>query len=117
MRKLGNEVCVAYDGLEAIAAAERFLPDVVLLDLGMPKLDGFGAARHIRQQAWGQDMLLVALTGWGQDADKQRTKSAGFDHHLVKPAGPDVLLHLLANAPRRTRCIESTDSRLPRVES
>jgi CheY-like chemotaxis protein len=102
VKKLGNEVCVAYDGVEAIAAAEQFLPEVVLLDLGMPRLDGYGAARHIRQQPWGQNMMLIALTGWGQDTDKQRTKAAGFDHHLVKPADPCELRRLLADGHRRT---------------
>jgi CheY-like chemotaxis protein len=97
VKKMGNEVCVAYDGVEAIAAAEQFLPEVVLLDLGMPRLDGYGAARHIRQQPWGQEMTLIALTGWGQETDKQRTKAAGFDHHLVKPADPMELRRLLSN--------------------
>jgi PAS domain S-box-containing protein len=108
VKKLGNEVCVAYDGVEAIAAAEQFLPEVVLLDLGMPKLDGYGAARHIRQQPWGQSITLIALTGWGQDADKQRTKAAGFDHHLVKPADPAELRRLLADGRRCASSAEST---------
>jgi PAS domain S-box-containing protein len=101
VKKLGNEVCVAYDGLEAVAAAEQFLPEVVLLDLGMPRLDGYGTARHIRQQPWGQEMTLIALTGWGQETDKQRTKAAGFDHHLVKPADPAELRRLLSD---RCKC-------------
>jgi CheY-like chemotaxis protein len=103
VKKLGNEVCVAYDGVEAIAAAEEFRPEVVLLDLGMPKLDGYGAARHIRQQPWGQNMTLIALTGWGQEADKQRTRDAGFDHHLVKPADPSELRRLLSDDHQRLR--------------
>jgi CheY-like chemotaxis protein len=107
VKKLGNEVCVAYDGLEAIAAAEQFLPEVVLLDLGMPKLDGYGAARHIRQQPWGQEMTLIALTGWGQETDKQRTKAAGFDHHLVKPADPAELRRLLSDG---RQCADSAMS-------
>jgi PAS domain S-box-containing protein len=107
VKKLGNEVCLAYDGVQAIAAAEQFLPEVVLLDLGMPKLDGYGAARHIRQQPWGQEMTLIALTGWGQDTDKQRTKAAGFDHHLVKPADPAELRRLLVNG---RQCAGSTKS-------
>lgn len=102
--KLGNEVRVAYDGQQAIEAAVRFQPDVVLMDLGMPKLDGYGAARHIREQPWGQEMLLVALSGWGQDGHKKRSKEAGFDHHLVKPADPVQLQRLLDGAePRGTR--------------
>ncbi len=95
----GHEVHMAYDGEEAIAAAERFQPEVVLLDIGMPKLDGYEACRHIRQQPWGKEMFLIALTGWGQDDDRRRTEEAGFDHHLVKPADPAVLLQLLASLP------------------
>jgi CheY-like chemotaxis protein len=95
VKKLGHEVRVAYDGLQAVAAAEQFNPHIVFLDLGMPGLDGCSAAQQIRQQPWGADMLLVALTGWGQDGDRLRTQQAGFDHHLVKPADPDALRRLL----------------------
>jgi CheY-like chemotaxis protein len=101
VEKFGHEVRVAYDGQQAIAVADRFQPDVVLMDLGMPNLDGYGAARHIRQQPWGEDMMLVAVTGWGQDGHKQRAKEAGFDYHLVKPADPAQLRQLLANAKPR----------------
>jgi CheY-like chemotaxis protein len=96
--KLGHEVRVAYDGQQAIEVAESFQPDIVFLDLGMPKLDGYGAARHIRGQPWGQEMVLVALTGWGQESHKQRAREAGFDHHLVKPADPAQIQRLLAEA-------------------
>jgi signal transduction histidine kinase/DNA-binding response OmpR family regulator len=92
----GHETRVAHDGLEAVQAAENFRPDVVLLDIGLPKLNGFEAARMIRQQPWGQDMLLVALTGWGQDEDRRKSSEAGFDAHLVKPANPVALTELLA---------------------
>jgi len=95
VKMLGNEVDTAHDGLEAIEVAARFRPDVVLMDLGMPKMNGYEAAAHIRKQPWGKDILLVALTGWGQDDDKRRTKEAGFDHHLVKPAEPAALQTLL----------------------
>ncbi|WP_020473030.1 response regulator [Zavarzinella formosa] len=93
---LGHEVRLAGDGIEAIRAAEEFRPDVILMDLGMPRLDGYEAARRIRDQSWSQGMTLVALTGWGQDADKVRTKTAGFDHHLTKPAEPALIKELLA---------------------
>jgi CheY-like chemotaxis protein len=96
VRALGNEVRTAHDGQQAIEMAADFRPHVALMDLGMPKLDGYEAARHIRQQPWGKDLVLVALTGWGQDEDKQRTREAGFDHHLVKPADPAALQRLLA---------------------
>jgi PAS domain S-box-containing protein len=92
----GNEVQTARDGVEAVEAAERFRPDLVLLDIGMPKLDGYGACRRIREQPWGKDLKIVALTGWGQDADRRETAAAGFDGHLVKPVAPEALLRLLA---------------------
>jgi CheY-like chemotaxis protein len=69
---------------------------MVLMDLGMPTVNGYEATRSIREQMWGKDMVLVALTGWGQEEDKQRTKEAGFDYHLVKPAKPSELQWLLA---------------------
>ena len=75
--------------------AERFLPDVVFLDIGMPMLDGHETATLIRQQPWGKRMVLVALTGWGQSEDRRRSKEAGFNHHLVKPADPAVVEKLL----------------------
>jgi CheY-like chemotaxis protein len=68
----------------------------VLLDLGMPRLDGYGACRHIRAQAWGKDLTVVALTGWGQDGDRSQTAEAGFDDHLVKPVAPAALLEIVA---------------------
>jgi CheY-like chemotaxis protein len=96
----GHEVHTAYDGDEAIAAAEKFQPEVVLLDIGMPKLNGYDACRHIRRQPWGKGMFLIALTGWGQDDDRRLAEEAGFNHHLVKPADPAALLQLLASLPR-----------------
>lgn len=99
---LGNEVRTAYDGVQGFDAAAEFLPDMVLMDLGMPKLNGYDAARMIRKHAWGKSMLLVALTGWGQESDKSRTKDAGFDHHLVKPAEPSALENLLATVGARS---------------
>jgi CheY-like chemotaxis protein len=96
IKSLGNEVRTAYNGEEAIEVAASFHPEVVLMDLGMPKMNGFEAARHIREQPWGQNMLLIALSGWGQEDDKRKTKEAGFDHHLTKPAEPAELKKLLA---------------------
>jgi CheY-like chemotaxis protein len=93
----GNEVRTVHDGLAAVETAATFKPEVVLLDLGMPKLDGYQAARRIREQAASGDVLLIALTGWGQDQDRQRTKEAGFDVHLVKPLDMDLLQRLLAS--------------------
>jgi PAS domain S-box-containing protein len=96
LRLAGHEVQTAHDGLEAVQAAASFWPDVVFLDIGMPKMNGFEAARHIRQQPWGKEMLLVAVTGWGQEEDKRRTFEAGFNHHLTKPVEPKALEKLLA---------------------
>ena len=92
----GHEVYRAQDGQIALQAAERYLPDVALLDIGMPHLDGYEVARRIRSNPWGQGMLLVALTGWGQEADRARSHAAGFDSHLTKPVDHDRLGQLLA---------------------
>lgn len=97
LRLHGDEVETAYDGLAAVEAAERFRPAVVLLDLGMPKLDGFAACRRIREQPWGQDMVVIAQTGWGGEEDRQRSEKAGFDAHLVKPVDHTALLKLLSS--------------------
>ncbi len=94
----GHQVRVAYDALDALDQAPAFAPEVVLLDLGMPKLDGFETARRIRQERWGCSVLLVALTGWGQAQDRERTAEAGFDAHLVKPVAPRELLEVIARS-------------------
>ena len=96
LKLTGYETRIAHDGLEAVQAAQSFRPDVVLVDIGLPKLNGFEAARMIRQQPWGKDMMLVALTGWGQEEDRRMSSEAGFDTHLVKPADPVALTELLA---------------------
>ena len=96
LKLTGNETQIAYDGLEAVAAAAAFRPDVVLLDIGLPKLNGYEVARKIREQPWGNGMVLVGLTGWGQEEDKRRSREVGFDHHLVKPLDLAVLEKLLA---------------------
>lgn len=82
---IGHEVRTAGDGAQAISIAAEFQPDLILMDLGMPGMDGYAAAKRIRAEAWGETMTIVALTGWGQDDDRRRTREAGFDHHLVKP--------------------------------
>jgi PAS domain S-box-containing protein len=93
----GHEVRVAYDGLEAVGAAVAFDPDVVLMDIGLPKLDGYDAARRIRE-ARGKDVLLVAITGWGQDEDRRRSSAAGYDFHLTKPVDPEAITRLIDDA-------------------
>jgi CheY-like chemotaxis protein len=85
LRLFGHEVQVAHDGLEALEVAERFRPEVVLMDVGMPVLNGHEATRRIRAEPWGQKMRILALTGWGQDSDKLLSQEAGCDAHLVKP--------------------------------
>ena len=91
LRIMGHEVRTAHDGEAGVAAAAEFRPDVILLDLGMPELNGYEAARRIRAEPWGDGPFLIALTGWGADEDRRRTHEAGFDHHLVKPVDPDAL--------------------------
>jgi CheY-like chemotaxis protein/two-component sensor histidine kinase len=93
----GSETRVAYDGLDAVAVAATFQPDIVLLDIGLPKLNGFEAARRIRDQSNGNGIVLVALTGWSQEADRQRAREAGFDGYAVKPVDHAVLHELLQN--------------------
>jgi CheY-like chemotaxis protein len=93
---MGHETRTANDGLEALEVAERFKPDVALLDIGMPKLDGFETARRMRAAGYGRGMLLVALSGWGQEADRRKSSEAGFDVHLVKPVDIAEIQKLLA---------------------
>jgi CheY-like chemotaxis protein len=100
LRLAGHETRIAFDGAEAVDMAEAFRPDVILLDLGMPRLNGFDACRRIRAQAWADGVLLVAVTGWGQDTDRQRSTEAGFDAHLVKPVDYEELDELLRNTER-----------------
>jgi DNA-binding response OmpR family regulator len=95
---MGNEVRTAFDGYAALTAADDFRPEVVLLDIGLPALDGYEVCRRMRQQDWSRDVLIVALTGWGQDEDRRRSERAGFDHHLVKPVEMKDLGPLLARA-------------------
>ena len=97
---MGHEVRVASDGVEAVAIAQEFDPQIALLDIGMPRMDGYEAARRIRA-ALGQRVILVALTGWGQEEDQRRAFAAGFDRHVTKPAEPDVLESLIASAAVR----------------
>jgi CheY-like chemotaxis protein len=92
---MGSEARIAYSGFEALEVAEQFRPEVVLLDIGMPGLNGYDTARRLREQPWGRDIVLVALTGWGQNEDRQRSQAAGFDDHVVKPIEPAALEKLL----------------------
>jgi CheY-like chemotaxis protein len=96
LKMAGNVTRTAHDGLEAVEAAATFRPDVVLLDIGLPKLNGYDVCRRIREQPWGKDMVLVALTGWGQEEDHRMSKEAGFNHHMVKPVDYNDLMSVLA---------------------
>jgi CheY-like chemotaxis protein len=98
LETMGCTVQIYYSGAEALQALDAFNPHAVLLDIGMPELDGCEVARRIRAQDRHRNALLVAVTGWGQPEDRAKTKSAGFDHHLVKPVGIDLLVAALDDA-------------------
>jgi CheY-like chemotaxis protein len=91
----GNETYTAHDGLDAVEAVEKHRPDVVLLDIGLPKLNGHDVCRRIREHVWGKDIVLIAVTGWGQEEDRRKSFEAGFDGHLVKPVDHKRLAELL----------------------
>ena len=106
----GHEVFSAANGALALESAERNLPEVALLDIGMPKLDGYEVARRIRAQPWGRRITLVALTGWGQESDRRRSGEAGFDSHLVKPLDLDKLTALLERLPASVAYSQDADT-------
>jgi CheY-like chemotaxis protein len=103
LRMVGHEVRIAYDGVEAVGVASEYHPDAVVLDIGMPKMNGYDVAKKLRGEVTGKEMTIIAVSGWGQDADKQRSRESGIDHHLVKPLEPSSLLRLLASNPRRAQ--------------
>jgi len=92
---LGHNTCAAYDGLEAVEASAKFHPEIILLDIGLPKMNGYEACRIIREQSKDENIFIVALTGWGQEEDRRKSSNAGFDRHLVKPVDYQSLLKLL----------------------
>jgi CheY-like chemotaxis protein len=102
LRIFGHEVRTAFDGTTAVELAVEFQPDLVLLDLGMPKMDGYEAAKRIRADVANSEVFLVAVTGWGAEADRRRTRAAGFDQHLVKPLTLDALTRLIAALPAKS---------------
>ena len=102
LRLAGHEVRIAYDGQQAIDMAEVFRPALALIDIGMPRLNGYETARRLRAKPYGEAMMLIALTGWGQPDDRNRSLAAGFDHHVVKPVDPSMLERLLA-APAKKK--------------
>ena len=108
LRMLGYQTLMAHDGLEAVRSAESYNPDVALLDIGLPHMSGYEAARQIRARPQGARLLLIALSGWGQEEDRRKSKAAGFDHHFVKPVDIDELTSVLAK-----HTLHSADSTLP----
>ena len=94
---MGHETRTAHDGQTALDTAEEFHPDVVLLDIGLPKMNGYEVAQRIRESAWGTDMFLIAVTGWGQAEDRARSAEVGLNLHMVKPVEPSALQAVLAS--------------------
>jgi len=101
IESMGHQTRVVHDGAEAVRAAESFRPELAILDIGMPRLNGYEAARHLSKAPWFDGTLLVALTGWGQESDRRRALQAGFDDHLVKPASIDALEGLFVRLTER----------------
>jgi CheY-like chemotaxis protein len=97
LEMMGNTVHRASDGLQAVGMAQELRPEVIVLDIGMPRLNGFEACRRIRAQPWSNGVVMIALTGWGQEEDRRRSMDAGFDRHLVKPVDPLMLEKLLSD--------------------
>jgi CheY-like chemotaxis protein len=96
----GYEARTVHDGLAALEVAPEFHPDVVLLDIGLPGIDGYEVARRLRDRPDLGGLLIIAVTGYGQESDRQRAREAGFDQHLIKPIDLAILRRLLADAPR-----------------
>jgi signal transduction histidine kinase/CheY-like chemotaxis protein len=107
LRLQGHDVQTAYDGADGLAAADTFRPEVAILDIGLPRLNGYQIARRLREEPWGKAMLLLALTGWGQDDDRRQAQAAGFDHHLTKPVDNAALDRLLAHVVPSPTCLSS----------
>jgi CheY-like chemotaxis protein len=102
LRFQGHEVRVVDNGAEAMELMKTYAPVMIFLDLGMPGMDGYEVARRIRQQSPSPRVVLAALTGWGQEDDRRRSREAGFDHHVVKPMEPKVLEQLLSSLKAET---------------
>jgi two-component system CheB/CheR fusion protein len=102
LRLWGHTVRAAFTGPQALEAAEEYQPEIALLDIGLPGMDGYEVARQLRQRPQFQQTVLVAVTGYGQEEDRRRSEDAGFDHHLTKPVAPEALQQILAHAVRRS---------------
>lgn len=99
----GADARVARDGLEALTVGASFLPDVVLMDISMPNMNGYEAARRVRAEPWGKTAVLIALTGWGRQGDIEAAREAGFDGHLLKPVGAEALIDLISRLREKQR--------------
>jgi two-component system CheB/CheR fusion protein len=108
----GHEVHLAHSGADALTVAEQLRPDVAVLDIGMPDMSGYDVAQRIRKEPWGQQITLIALTGWGQDNDKRRAQAAGFDHHCTKPVDPDDLQRFFYSSGGRAADHGNGDDRI-----
>jgi CheY-like chemotaxis protein len=106
----GHDVRTAHDGPTALEAALDYRPNVVLLDIGLPRMDGYEVAKKLRQQPFLKNVVLVAMTGYGQDSDRQRSQEAGFAHHLVKPADFGKVQQILAALSEKARPLESGEA-------
>jgi CheY-like chemotaxis protein len=104
----GNDTHTAHDGVEAVNAFEQYRPEVILLDLGLPKLSGHEVCRRIRERPGGGDVVIIALTGWGQESDRRKSQDAGFDGHLVKPIDYGALMDLLRSVERPVSRVGTT---------
>ena len=107
LQLMGNDVRAAYDGFHALEVGAEFKPEVVLLDIGLPRKSGLDTAKDIRNQPWGKNLVMIAVTGWGQAADFRRSREAGFDHHVVKPMDPEALMRLVSNLESRIEPIQA----------
>jgi CheY-like chemotaxis protein len=107
LRKMGHQIRTEYDGQSAVAAADAFRPDLILLDIGLPGMNGHEVAREIRQTPWGGTTTIIAVSGWGEESDKQQSREAGFDHHVTKPLDLEGVQRLLTTVestrPNRRR--------------
>jgi PAS domain S-box-containing protein len=109
LKLMGNETRTANDGIEALEVAAEFKPDMILLDIGMPKLNGYDTCRRIREQTWAKEVVIVACTGWGQDEDKRKSEEAGFDFHIVKPVERAALMKLLGRVKPEQPSLKRVD--------
>ncbi|MGE0761182.1 MAG: response regulator [Pirellulaceae bacterium] len=108
LEAMSADVCTVHEGAAALARLDTYRPTIVILDIGMPGMDGYEVARRVRQHPAGRGVTLISLSGWGHETDRRRSRAAGFDHHLVKPVGLRTLLAALHSAPPSADRMAST---------